>query len=392
MSDADNATAVEDLEDLFENAPCGYLSLGADGRIVRVNRTLAKWVGFSPEALRGKRLRDLLNVAGRIFYETHFSPLLRMQGTFNEVALDLVTAQGEILPVLANAAERRSADGQLLFTRVTMFQAAERRRYERDLVIAQETAKAERAIVEQELLKTHVETAITEAALAAQQAEALMREQFIAVLGHDLRNPLASIQAGARFLLRSEKDEKSRSILALMQTSTSRMATLIDNVMDFARGRFGEGIVIQRGTTEPLQAIIAQVVDELRSSWPDRVITTHIDITRSVPLDGPRMGQLISNLLGNALTHGAAEGEVRLQAVTVDGALELWVANGGAPIPERAMALLFQPFSRADNDPSKQGLGLGLYIASEVAKAHGGTLTVHSTYEETRFTLRIPLT
>ena len=84
----------------------------------------------------GKRLRELLNVAGAIFYETHFAPLLRMQGFFNEVALDLVTADGAILPVLANAAERRDADGDLLFTRLTIFQAAERRRYERELVDA----------------------------------------------------------------------------------------------------------------------------------------------------------------------------------------------------------------------------------------------------------------
>jgi PAS domain S-box-containing protein len=94
-------SVAEDFEDLYENAPCGYLSLGPDGRIVKSNLTLSSWIGFSREELLGKRLRDILNVAGAIFYETHFAPLLRMQGFFNEVALDLVTADGKKLAVLS---------------------------------------------------------------------------------------------------------------------------------------------------------------------------------------------------------------------------------------------------------------------------------------------------
>ena len=136
----DTEAPAEDLEDLFENAPCGYLSLQADGRIIKSNKTLSTWIGVPAEQLVGKRLRDLLNTAGRIFYETHFAPLLRMQGYFNEVALDLVTSEGTTLLVLANAMERRSANGELLFTRVTLFQATERRRYERELVEARAAA------------------------------------------------------------------------------------------------------------------------------------------------------------------------------------------------------------------------------------------------------------
>src|ERR1700759_3106871 len=96
---------TEDLEDLYENAPCGYLSLGADGRIVKSNRTLSGWLGVEQSALIGNRLRDLLNVAGQMFYETHFAPLLRMQGFFHEVELDFVKSDGTIMHVLANAAE-----------------------------------------------------------------------------------------------------------------------------------------------------------------------------------------------------------------------------------------------------------------------------------------------
>ena len=99
-----SASIIEDLEDLYENAPCGYVSLDPRGRIFKVNKTLCNWVGYAPEQMLGKRLGDLLNIAGRMFYETHIAPLLRMQGFFNEVALDLVSRDGELLPVIANAA------------------------------------------------------------------------------------------------------------------------------------------------------------------------------------------------------------------------------------------------------------------------------------------------
>ena len=101
-------SAHEGLEDLFENAPCGYLVLSPDGRIAKVNTTLCAWTGYSRAQFVGKRVHQFLNMAGRIYYETHIAPLLRMQGFFNEFALDMVTEPGERLPVIANAVEQRT--------------------------------------------------------------------------------------------------------------------------------------------------------------------------------------------------------------------------------------------------------------------------------------------
>ncbi|TBD36547.1 PAS domain-containing sensor histidine kinase [Rhizobium ruizarguesonis] len=367
---------AEDLEDLYENAPCGYLSLQPDGRIVKVNRTLSTWIGIPAEQLLGKRLRDLLNTSGRIFYETHFAPLLRMQGFFNEVALDLVTADGRTLPVLANAMERRAEDGAMLFTRVTMFQAAERRRYERELLEARAAADAAGAIVKSQL--------------DLEQQTAELREQFIAVLGHDLRNPLASIAAAARMLRKEEQTDRSINVLDLMQGSVVRMSGLIDNVLDFARGRLGGGITLER-RAEHLEPILRQVIGELRSCHLDRGIEVSIEFAGPINCDSGRIGQLVSNLLGNALTHGKSDEPVRLSAATVDGRLELWIANSGPPISCDAMTRLFQPYFRGEIGTSQRGLGLGLHIASEIARAHGGTITVSSDDTETRFTFVMPL-
>jgi sigma-B regulation protein RsbU (phosphoserine phosphatase) len=367
MSDGD------EYRDLFENAPCGYLTIGPDGRISKVNATLAAWTGFAPDKFIGCRLHQFLNMAGRIYYETHIAPLLRMQGFFHEFALDFETAAGQRLPVIANAAERRDGDGVVLFTALAVIKAADRRRYERQLVDSRS-----------ELQK----------GLATERETAELREQFIAVLGHDLRNPLAAISAGARILQRSGamQGQKELRVLDMINTTVTRMSDLIDNVLDFARGRLGGGITLIRDADRPLEPVIEQVIDELRTASPQRVIETSFEITAAVDCDRTRIGQLASNLIGNALTHGAPDKPVRVGAKTDAGKFELWVANAGEPIPAAAMEKLFEPFFRGDIRSSRQGLGLGLHIASQIAQAHGGRIDVTSEPDDTRFVFTMPLT
>jgi len=367
--------ASEDLEDLYENAPCGYLSLRPDGRIVKVNKTLCTWLGKSSDEMVGKRLRDLLNVAGSIFYETHFAPLLRMQGFYHEVALDMVRADGSKLAVLANAAERKDEDGNLLFTRLTIFQATERRRFERELVDAKDHL--------QEYIAQQVQERL------ADQQDGQLREQFIAVLGHDLRNPLAAIDAGRRMLEKDQADPKALRITRLMGESVMRMGGLIDNVMDFARGRLGGGISVEIKSGDRVEPTLAAVVNEIKVSHPGREIEMNFDLQQPIAVDHARISQMFSNLLGNAITHGAKRQPIIVEAQVVDGIFELSVSNGGEPIPQAAMERLFQPFYRGEVRPSAQGLGLGLYIASQIAEAHGGRIDVKSDDLETRFTFRM---
>ncbi len=359
----------EDFEDLFDNAPCGYLILRSDGYILKANATLALWLGLAPEALAERRLRDLLTVPGRILYETNLAPLLRIQAAFEEVMLDIVTASGTSVPVLASAAARPGSDGQAPTIRMVLVRTPDRRSYERNLQA--------RDLSSQQVLSDEREAA-------------RLREEFIAVLGHDLRNPLASIIGAARLLRREAQSEKALRVIQLMETSVDRMAGLIDNVMDFARGRLGGGIgLVQRPT--PLEPVLRHVVAELEAAHPSRTILVEIDAAEPIELDGGRIGQLVSNLLGNALTHGDPRAPVRLYAQASEGRLELSVANAGAPIPEAALPRLFQPFFRSEVQQNAQGLGLGLHIASEIAKAHDGALDVTSNADETRFTFRMPL-
>jgi signal transduction histidine kinase len=239
-------------------------------------------------------------------------------------------------------------------------------------------------------LEAQEQVAVSEANLSGERQAAELREQFIAVLGHDLRNPLASIDAGAKLLLKEPLNVKATSIVELVQSSVKRMAGLIDDVLDFARGRLGGGLLLHRNADAPLKQALEQVLNELRAAWPDRVIETQIALTHAVDCDANRIAQLVSNLVGNALKHGAADRPVRILASTGGNMFELAVVNEGDPIPTDTLERLFQPFFRVANRSTYEGLGLGLYIASEIVRAHGGTLDVQSSITETRFTVRIP--
>jgi hypothetical protein len=160
--------------------------------------------------------------------------------------------------------------------------------------------------------------------------------------------------------------------------------------MDFASGRLGGGIMLNIKDNEPLENTLRHAITELKMIWPERDIETEFVLNEPVACDGKRIAQLLSNLLSNALEHGKADAPVKIKAASNNGEFILSVANKGKKIPAAAMSQLFHPFSRGGAKAGKQGLGLGLYIASEIAAAHGGKLDVISTVDETVFTLRMP--
>jgi signal transduction histidine kinase len=220
-----------------------------------------------------------------------------------------------------------------------------------------------------------------------------LREQFIAVLGHDLRNPLAAIVACGRVLAaKADEPQLVANMAARINNNGRRMSELIDDVLDFARGRLGGGIAVRREAVADLGAALRSVVAELQDANADRVIESQVAIDRPVSSDRPRLQQLVSNLLGNALAHGAIDQPVRLNATADAEALTIDVWNGGEPIAAANLARIFAPFWRSSTSARREGLGLGLYICDQIVKAHGGTLAVASSREDgTRFTARLPL-
>ena len=330
-----------------------------------MNRTLGDWLGLDAGQIVTRRFQSMLSIGAKIAFETHILPLLRMQGFVNEIALDLLDREGKRVPFIVNASERRGPDGEHLSTHFALFRAIDRRNYEKALLSARKVAEAE-TLVEQET--------------------ALLREQFIAVLGHDLRNPLAAVGSGIRLLRRGDKlDARRTMVLGEMLRSVTRAQTLIDDVLDFARGRMGDGMPITRDAARPLAPVLLQVIEEVQAIDPERRFVIDIAVDRPVDCDPDRVGQLLANLLSNAMTHGDRAREVIVKATTSDDAFALSVTNFGQPIDAEARERLFQPFFRGAVRHSRNGLGLGLFIVQEVARAHGGTVSVTSDEDATRF-------
>ena len=230
----------------------------------------------------------------------------------------------------------------------------------------------------------------TSALLDAQQT-AKLREQFIAVLGHDLRSPLSAIRVGAD-ILQADSDSRRQRVARHIQRSCDRMTEMIENILDFARGRLGGGIPVALQSVGNLAVELNHVIAEVQESHPGREIRVTMAIERPVNADSHRIAQLLANLLNNAMNHGAADQPVSVTATSDKDGFELSVANAGLPIPADKIGRLFQPFNRSEEEAPQPGLGLGLYIAAEVAKAHHGSLDVSSTSEDgTCFVFRMPI-
>ena len=228
-------------------------------------------------------------------------------------------------------------------------------------------------------------------ALSEERRTAELREQFIAVLGHDLRSPLASVVTGAGFLLELDPGVTERIILERIHSSGERMARLIDDVLDFARGRMGGGIPVAPEEVEDVPALVREVVAEVTGGNPERAVLTECRDPGPACLDRARAAQLLSNLVANALEHGPPDEPVQVLVDGTDSLVRFAVTNGGDPIPPELMPRLFHPFVRGSASRPRSGLGLGLYIASEIARAHGGSLHVSSTPETgTTFTAVLP--
>ena len=236
------------------------------------------------------------------------------------------------------------------------------------------------------------EHAERQTALLDERQTAELREQLIAVLGHDLRNPLAAISFGAEALRRMSLDEKAVGIAERMQRSCRRISRLVEDVLDFARGRLGGSIPLETRPVADLERDLQHVVTELRDAHPGRVVQSAIDVPDKVVCDPYRVTQLFSNLLANALVHGAKDAPVQVMVRTGGGDLTIAVTNQGRPISAEQMGQLFQPYTRLSESGARGGLGLGLYIAAAIARSHGGTIDVTSSAAAgTTFTCTLPI-
>lgn len=231
------------------------------------------------------------------------------------------------------------------------------------------------------------------------------RQMFLAILSHDLRNPLGTIRMAATAVSQNNADSDTANAMAMIKRNTEAMLQLVHDLVDFSSGGLGREMPLNRGLVN-LEVLGREVIESFRSAHPGRTLRMHVHGEVSGLWDAGRIRQVLSNLIGNAIQHGAPDGPIVLSLMS-EGApaaetgqggstVVLRVHNAGAPIPPPLLRTIFEPLKRyatadAATDRTPGSIGLGLYIVREIVSAKGGTVTVTSTAEDgTTFTVRIP--
>lgn len=226
----------------------------------------------------------------------------------------------------------------------------------------------------------------TQTDLVSERETAELREQFIAVLGHDLRTPLGAVQNGIELLALKAGDPATAPILQRMRRSIGRMSALVDDLVDFARGRMGGGISLHLQHERAVDVQFGQVIAELREIHPEADIVAIIQPDIDIHCDAGRLCQMLSNLVKNAIVHGIPNTPVHVLITCSSKKFVMAVTNNGEPLSPVVVEQLFKPFWRSSSSTAHQGLGLGLYIVAEIARYHGGTIEVASLGDKVCFT------
>ena len=219
------------------------------------------------------------------------------------------------------------------------------------------------------------------------------KERFLAILGHDLRTPLGAIITSSRFMLdTAELHEPHLTLINRIASSSRRMNQMVDDLLDFTRTRFGDSIPIVR-TDRDLRRIITDVVSEMGAAYPNSSVQVETSGDLRGQWDGDRLAQVFTNLIGNAVQHGAPDSPIRVVARGLPKEVQVSIHNDGPFIPKERLAYLFDAMAQARSDGArdKRHLGLGLYIVEKIVSAHGGSIEVNSTRGEgTTFTVHLP--
>jgi sigma-B regulation protein RsbU (phosphoserine phosphatase) len=365
-----------DAGSFADEAPCGLLQADGDGTLLWVNRTFCRWTGYAAEELAGRRFQDLLTMGGRIFHQTHWSPLLLMQGSVAEVKMELVHRDGRTLPIMVNAF-MRERDGRRL-QELAIYVARDRDKYERELVLSRR--RLEEALAEMQKLQ------------AGAKDRAHFSEQMMGIVSHDLRNPLSVIHMSAVLLGRMGATPEQQAVLARVTRATDHAQRLISELLDFTQARLGGGIAVQPKPLA-LHAFVRATVEDLRHAFPQRLLRHQPEGDEAECTgDRDRLAQVIGNLVGNAMAYGNPGEAVTVTSRTGPAACEIAVHNFGPPIPQALVATIFLPMERGERaGQGGRSVGLGLYIVSEIARAHGGQVAVRSNEATgTEFTVTLP--
>jgi PAS domain S-box-containing protein len=424
---------------LLDGAPCGFVSFADDGTITAANATLAEMLGYGRGELEGRRIESLMGVGSRIFYQTHFFPLVRLHGRAEEIFLLLRARDGSDVGVLANAA-RRERGGAWAVDCVFM-QVRERRRFEDELLRARRDAEQARAAAEEHAerlrlandlleeqameLELHHQQLQEQAAEMEAQAEALQavneelqlrteemerqraaadeanhaKSSFLAVMSHELRTPLNAIGGYVQLLemgIHGPVTEPQLVALERIERSQQHLLRLVNDVLNLARIESGRVDYLLEDLS--VRELLAEVIPMVEPQLAEKKLAFDVDAGEPlrVRADREKVQQILINLLSNAIKFTPPGGRVSMSPSTraeEPGFVFLRVTDTGIGIPADKQASVFEPFVQVDMSPTRptEGTGLGLAISRDLARGMGGDLRVRSEPGRgSTFTLALP--
>ena len=407
------------MDDLLDRAPCGFVSFTDDGHIVLANATLLDRLGLQRDEVMGRHVESLFSVGGRIFFQTHFFPLVRLHGHAEEVFLLLRARSGEDVGAMCNAV-RRERDGQAV-TDCVLVEVRERRKYEDALLQARRTAEEatraseeanrllETQAIELELQheqlqeqaialeeQTNVLAAVNHALedrtldlerqrLTAEEANRA-KSSFLAVMSHELRTPLNAIGGYAELIemgIHGPTTQPQREALDRILRSQRHLLRLINEVLNLSRIEAGR----VEYAIEPvaIATLVAAVLPMVEPQMAGRSLQCTIRVPPALAAlaDREKVQQILLNLLTNATKFTAPGGRIRIAADydgCVAGLVALRVTDSGIGIPPAMRDRVFEPFVQVDESHTRtnEGTGLGLAISRDLARGMGGELSLVS--------------
>ncbi|MEP6767317.1 MAG: ATP-binding protein [Acidobacteriota bacterium] len=352
----------------LDSSPAGFLSFADDGQILRANATLGGWLGRSPADLEKATIDLLLTPGARVFHQTHFFPLLKLQGRAEEIYLSMRHADGQDVPVLVNAVRREERG--VAVTECAILRTRQRDRFEEQLLLAKNAAESSNQV----------------------------KSRFLSMMSHELRTPLQSIAIFAEILSTGNHgplSDRQREDVAGIQGATQNLVTLIDDILNFAKVESGK--VDVRTETVSLGTALTRAEALLRPRLEEAGLAFSFDARAhgtDVCADPDRLQQILLNLLTNAIKFTPRGGRIRIDVEAEEGTVLVRVQDTGRGISPDQQDRIFEPFVQLDRSQvpaARRGVGLGLPISRELARAMGGDLTVESEVGKgSVFTITLP--
>jgi len=352
----------------MRTAPCGFVSFGDDGTMLEVNDTLAAMLGYARVELLGWHVDRILPPGGRIFYHTYLFPLLKVQQSVEEIYVALRTKDGVDVSVLLNGV-RREIEGRFVSDCVCL-RMIQRHEYEAQLLAARRLAEESSAA----------------------------KAKFLSMISHDLRTPLTAISGNAQLLAAGElgplTSEQFESVREIRQAVEEQMM-LINDILEFVRLDSGHIQVQPRAISVAEVRTRAESLVRVQIAEAGLRLTSHgCDDELRVLADPNRLQQILLNLLTNAVKFTPPGGEIAVACEQDGGRVRLHVRDSGIGIPSEHLQRIFWPFVQLDSaalPPARSGVGLGLAISRDLARAMGGDVTVSSTLGVgSTFTIDLP--